>query len=360
MENKRLYPGQMLHKLGPYIGKMRPQLARELISQYTQEGNWIWDPFCGSGTVPLESQLLSRNVIASDVNPYACLLTRAKLHAPRLKQVSLSQLDTVTKEISERRSRVSQDIPNWVKKFFHPKTLEEIDFLSSRFVAKKHYFNLGCLLGILHHQRPGFLSYPASHLVPYLRDKNFPRELYPELYKYRDPIKRMELKIIRMLEYPPPPRKTRFTVFQKSAQQKYLADNSIDAVITSPPYMDALDYSRDNRLRLWFLGINDYKSIRKMEIFRIRTFKQDMERALNLISNCLKNDAPCILVLGDVQRKNNYNVPQMIIDIVREKIENLTFEEQSFDCVPDSRRSRREGKATKKESTVIFRRKKRN
>jgi DNA modification methylase len=48
-----------------------------------------------------------------------------------------------------------------------------------------------------------------------------------------------------------------------------LPENSIDAVISSPPYMNALDYGRDNRLRLWFLGVTDYKYYDNFKILDI-------------------------------------------------------------------------------------------
>ena len=48
------------------------------------------------------------------------------------------------------------------------------------------------LMGILHHQRPGFLSYPSSHTVPYLRSKAFPPNEFPKLYEYRSLADRLE------------------------------------------------------------------------------------------------------------------------------------------------------------------------
>lgn len=48
-------------------------------------------------------------------------------------------------------------------------------------------------------------------------------------------------------------------VLKEDTRKLSLSDESIDAIISSPPYFDALDYGRDNRLRLWFLGVNDYK-----------------------------------------------------------------------------------------------------
>jgi hypothetical protein len=111
------------------------------------------------------------------------------------------------------------------------------------------------MLGILHHQRPGFLSFPSSHLVPYLRSKKFPQAEYPDLYAYRPLAPRLRAKVARALKRPPTRTLVGFVenVCQSSVESVDLP-NGIDCVITSPPYMNALDYGRDNRLRLWFLG----------------------------------------------------------------------------------------------------------
>ncbi len=61
---------------------------------------------------------------------------------------------------------------------------------------------MACLLGILHHQRLGFLFYPSSHLVPYLRDKLFPRKMFASLYEERDVRLRMLAKLRRTYRRP--------------------------------------------------------------------------------------------------------------------------------------------------------------
>ena len=146
-------------------------------------------------------------------------------------------------------------IPQWVRAFFHPRTLKETLRLTQVLKRERHYFLLGSMLGILHHQRPGFLSYPSSHLVPYLRSNKFPKSPYPELYEYRSIAPRLKAKVERALKRTPEASLTALVdgVRLSSAKSVNLPD-SIDCVITSPPYMDALDYRRDNRLRLWFLG----------------------------------------------------------------------------------------------------------
>jgi hypothetical protein len=351
------YLGYKLHQVAPYIGKMRPALARQLILNYSRQGDWVWDPFCGSGTVALECRLSCRNVIASDINPYACALTRAKLHAPKSKEICLSKLEATAQILKNLPDEERDEVPLWVKAFFHERTLKETRILISHFIRRRQYFELGCLLGILHHQRPGFLSYPASHLVPYLRDQLYPPSEYPEAYDYRDPIPRLKAKIERMLNSPLPPRSSKFRVLCKSALEQYLPAGYVNAVITSPPYMDTLDYARDNRLRLWFLGVSDHKTIKNMEIGKASTFEEDMLAALQTIVWVIKPGGACVLVLGDLRRSSmTYDIPVMISCLVRDNIRELSLERQWVECVPDDRRARRNGRATQKETVMVFRR----
>src|SRR5207237_3494216 len=71
-----------LHQLAPYIGKLKPVIARQLLRQFTAPDDVVLDCFSGSGTIPLEALLLGRRVLAFDVNPDAVTLTRAKLETP--------------------------------------------------------------------------------------------------------------------------------------------------------------------------------------------------------------------------------------------------------------------------------------
>ena len=72
-----------LHQLAPYIGRMKTSMARALISARTVKGDLIVDPFCGCGVVALEAAAMQRRVVVGDWNPYAVLLTRAKLFPPK-------------------------------------------------------------------------------------------------------------------------------------------------------------------------------------------------------------------------------------------------------------------------------------
>ena len=82
MQTKKEFQRVSLHEIAPYIGRFSAQRAHELVTRYAKPGQTVFDPFCGSSVLPLEAAIYGCNVIASDVNPYAIVLTRAKLSPP--------------------------------------------------------------------------------------------------------------------------------------------------------------------------------------------------------------------------------------------------------------------------------------
>lgn len=345
-----------LHQLSPYIGKIKSIFARKLITTYTKPGETILDPFAGSGTVALESLIAKRNVIANDINPYAVSLTRAKMFPPDSLEIAIRDAKRYMALAKKNSNEINFDeVPDWVKKFYHPDTLKETIALSQLLRENHEDFLLACLLGILHHERPGFLSYPSSHLVPYLRTKKYPSEIYPDMYSYREVESRFIKKIQRTYRrFPKFDRSLERTCFQKNAEQLILQEKSIDAVISSPPYMNALDYARDNRLRLWFLGEHDYKRYDKKSPRNIEDFKRLMRMVMKNISQTLKVNSYCVFVLGDVNKsRKSMNTASVVLQIVN----NMgVFECEGFikDKVPTFRRARK-GECTKNEWVVVLR-----
>lgn len=62
-----------------YRGNFAPQVARNLILRYSEEGETILDPMCGSGTSLIEAKLLNRHSIGIDINPNAVELSTKAL-----------------------------------------------------------------------------------------------------------------------------------------------------------------------------------------------------------------------------------------------------------------------------------------
>jgi SAM-dependent methyltransferase len=349
-----------LQQLSPYVGKLKSGMVRVLLDRFSQPGQVVLDPFCGSGVVPLEAALAGRVAWANDLSPYAYVLTQAKLAAPADLTTALEHALDLLAAVEQTAPGVDINaVPEWVRSFFHPDTLREILAAFRLLHAREDYFLMGCLLGILHHQRPGFLSFPSSHLVPYVRVNMFPPEKYPELYAYRDLRSRLIAKVRRAYKRPalPPDWSQRqYHLWRTNAMELPIDAASVDTIISSPPYFGALDYARDNRLRLWFLGCADWKQLdqsltanRKVYIPQITHCLREMERAL-------RPGGYCVLVLGDVERDGRLDHTAEILrdTAIAATDGRLIFDLICDDNIPDERRTRRRTRTTKVERILVM------
>jgi len=346
-----------LHQIAPFIGKMKSSMARTLVKTFTSPGETIYDPFSGSGTVALEAWIAGRNVIANDWSPYAFALTRAKLFpCPSLEQ-ALAEVDLISRAAHTMASTVDlRTVPAWVRAFFHPRTLRETIAWAKVLRTQKAYFVLACLLGILHHQRPGFLSFPSSHTVPYLREKRFPRADYPELYEYRPVRERLERKIARALERLP---KVDFELTRQCYQEDAARrgpSRSVSAIITSPPYMRQLDYGRDNRLRLWFLGCPDWRKLDSLVTPSEDAFIRLLRSCLELWRAVLVQGGTCVLVLGDT-RSRRYGLPlaDAVVQLATREVGGYAMLWRHTEPIPSVRRVRRACCGNSSETVLVLR-----
>jgi hypothetical protein len=349
-----------LHELAPYIGKMRPELAAWAIERVTKPGQTIYDPFCGSGTVLLEGALKDRNVIGSDLNPYACLISRSKVGylsskhpidwAHKINGLAIT-VEAREKSIDLRR------IPIWVREFYHPETLRSIVAWRDLLIEQEEEYLLTCLLAIAHHQRPGFLSYPASHTVPYLRTNKYPRASFPEMYEKREVAPRLIKKALRSSRNAPIDKKgIESRVFLGDAAT-WKPHCKVDAIITSPPYMGQLHYARDNRLRLWFLGNQDWQSLDKDVSPYANVFVERMANTFSNWSNILKKDGSLAILVGDTTNSSKKRLDRLVANIA-EKTDGAFCLIQSVEStIPNSRRTRKGCAGSKSEALLILKKK---
>ena len=310
--------------------------------------------FCGSGTVPLEAARLGRRVFASDASIYATTLTKGKLLAPYDSESALSEVEQVLRRAESLPLPDLRSTPQWVRGFFHSHTLKEVLRLCKLLRNERRYFLLSSLLGILHHQRPGFLSFPSSHLVPYLRSKKYPRTIYPNLYKYRPIAPRLQAKVERMLKRPPiVAMRESIDAIRKSSVESVKLPAEIDCVITSPPYMNALDYGRDNRLRLWFLDEENLEFVDQRT--RLRAFENTMRAVAKQLQEKVRKGGYCIFVVGDQLTYSGELPSEELVKIFAAHATTLRLCRVIFDVIPDVRRSRRRLAGVKNENILVFR-----
>ena len=253
-----------LHEIS-YRACFKPQLPRFFIERLSQPNEVVYDPFMGRGTTLLEAALLGRVPYGCDINPLSVFMIRPRLQPPTLEQVArrLEEID------------LSADCapPEELLVFYHPETLREINSLKLYLLARRQ---AGCLdaldewigmvaLNRLTGHSPGFFSVytlPPNQAVSVKSQRkiNLDRKQVPPRRDVRQLLLKKARQLLRDCG-----ETTRQALAQAAADAKLLteaaastpgiADGSVALVVTSPPFLNVVDYTTDNWLRCWFLGL---------------------------------------------------------------------------------------------------------
>lgn len=347
-----------LHLISPYVGKIRPVLARHLIKTYAKSKAIVWDPFCGSGTVPLEAWISGNKSFATDINDYAIVLTKGKLSPYSSIDEAIKRIDRINSYLNKEKSNNnSLATPQWVSSFFHPETLSEVLKWTSYLKKRKEWFLLSCLLGILHHQRPGFLSFPSSHGAPYLRDNKYPKDIYPQLYEYRDVYSRLRAKVTRAYKnFPHLDYSLNRVVRRASSDNVNSLEKRRYTIVTSPPYMKSLTYARDNRLRLWFLGKSDWQALDKRISPTKALFSKLIMASFRRWSTYQKKGDYCIIIIGDIPFNKDMRLPEFVS--IQAEQSGYVLTNILRDPIPDKKRFNKIKSQISTECILIFQRSK--
>lgn len=307
------------HDLHPYPAKFIPQIPANLIVALSLRGEKIWDPFGGSGTTALEALLLGRNAISTDANPIATLITKAKctaLSPEQRSELSLlvdrmrtlertPEVGKILSRIGDRASNRVPPIPNLLE-WFSESSVEELSYIREEINAladqSSRTFALVAFSSIV-------LS--ASYQDAETRYARRPRTLAPGrvLGLYARALEnslRTHEHLESLLGY----RKALVeTADIRTVDQRHLIEQeSIDLIVTSPPYANSTDYHLYHRFRLFWLGY-DPRELARCEIgSHLRhqregqgydLYEKEMSEALGKMWRCLRPGRYAALVLGD-------------------------------------------------------------
>jgi len=301
--------GAWFHSISSYVGRIKPAFAHWIIKCSSKKNDIILDPFCGVGTILLESDLLNRKSIGVDLNPYANKICLAKMDRKGLQK----ELDYLS-SINLTYKLNTKKVPQFVREFYHPKTLKEILELRKKFIKDKKDFLFGCLLGICHGHRNQHLSMRTGYIIPYI-PKPKPKIIY------KNSIEKLKEKVTRMYK-DEIKKKTNIKVFNKDILNIKFKKNLVDLIVSSPPYYNTIDYVHANRLRLWFSGVdfNEQKILSNQLIQDRYSYEEKMKHVGIKLFEILKNNGLLIFVLGDVHftKTNSVNTASVIKKIYNE------------------------------------------
>ena len=135
-----------------------------------------------------------------------------------------------------------------------------------------------------------------------------------------------------------------------------LKDNSIDLVITSPPYYNTLDYVGSNRLRLAIMGFYEKKetdSLKKKIIQSRKTYLTEMSLVINELNRVMKKGSTCCFVVGDLhENKKIHNTSEDIIEIMKNS--NFIHIDTINDEIPKNKSVLKTTDQIKKERIILL------
>jgi hypothetical protein len=254
-----------LHEVS-YRACFKPQLPRFFIERLTQWGDMVYDPFMGRGTTVIEAALLGRVPAGCDINPLSQFLVRPRLNPPHLEEVA-QRLRTIPLDGEHEH-------PEDLLVFYHPDTLRQLCSLRAYLLGRQAAGTLDLVdewiwmvaLNRLTGHSNGFFS---VYTLP-------PNQATSAVAQRKINAKRNQT---------PPPREVPKLILKKSKQlladcnpevrstlrevcssvclltgaasaTPAIAPGAVALVVTSPPFLDIVNYAGDNWLRCWLIGVD--------------------------------------------------------------------------------------------------------
>jgi len=297
-----------LHEIS-YRACFKPQLPRFFIERLTQPGDRVYDPFMGRGTTPIEAALLGRVPVGCDANPLSLTLVRPRLRPPALQEIE-SRLRQIPLEDRD-------EFPEDLLVFYHPQTLEQICALKKyllhrraeqTFDAVDDWIALVALNRLTGHSGGFFSVYtlPPNQAVSVKSQRRI-NERRNQAPPPRD-VPRIILRKSRFLlaDCTPSVRKALAGVENEAllltAQSHHtpeIAAASIQLVVTSPPFLNVVQYQAVNWLRCWFLGI-EAASVRLTVPRRLPDWQEAMTAVFHELHRVLKPGGHVAFEVGEV------------------------------------------------------------
>jgi len=278
-----------LHEVS-YRACFKPQLPRFFIERLTRPGDVVYDPFMGRGTTLVEAALLGRTPYGCDINPLSEVFVRSRLSPPNVIDVE--------SRLEEINFKAKDEYPKKLLTFYHPETLKEICGLKKYLLDKKNaaeldnvdYWIWMVATNRLTGHSPGFFS---VYTLPPNQAVSIDSQIKINLKRGQAPERRLVPELIlrksrQLLADLDENQRNQLSssagdsllITRSSDETPEIPSDSVTLVVTSPPFLDVVDYEQDNWLRAWFCGVD----ISKLAIWQIKNLDDWEARMMDVLS----------------------------------------------------------------------------
>lgn len=340
---------ERLAALHPFPARMAPEIALEWIP--ASSGLTMLDPMCGSGTTVRTASSRGYVSIGIDSDPLACLIARTAVSSfdenefcESVKEIISSSEDALHQESAPSfPPHVSPETQKVMKFWFDDSNRRQLTELSTRIAGINRSSLKDQLLVTMSRtivtKKVGVsLGADISHSRPHRIYDQAPARVFSAFEKESKALARI------LRERPDGSHESaKVAVVEGDARHLTLESDSVDKVVTSPPYLTGIDYMRGHKLSLIWMGYNieQLTQLRASNIGSelaqpfdqfsfvdtmadslgnvselsprmkrtLERYLRDMNLVVSEISRVTKNGATVVLVLG------NANVNGVLLDI---------------------------------------------
>jgi hypothetical protein len=307
-----------------YRACFKPQLPAFFIAWLSREGDLVYDPFSGRGTTAVQAALMGRRAAANDVSPLSEILAR-----PRIEPPTIDEVERRLSRIAMRSARADIDL----SMFYERGTEAEIVSLR-RYLERKqeegtedaidHWIRMVATNRLTGHSVGFFSVYtlPPNQAVTAERQKriNQQRNQRPT---YRD-TRAIIMKKTRTLlaDVTPELRKvlsrtSKAAIFScaEASHTSAIPTGSVKLTVTSPPFLDVVQYAKDNWLRSWFNGLDAESTGARITMARsVTEWSKTMGDVLEELYRVTKPGGWVAFEVGEV-RKGAVNLERAVVPL---------------------------------------------
>ncbi|MCX6785882.1 MAG: DNA methyltransferase [Candidatus Komeilibacteria bacterium] len=355
-----------LHEIS-YRACFKPQLPRFFIELLTKENDTIYDPFNGRGTTVLEAALLGRNIIGNDINPLSTILSESRLFIPDIYELN-NRLEKIIKSAFEK-SEIDLTM------FYHHKTLNEIISLRNYLKDKKfnqNEDNLDKWIRMVATNRltghsSGFFSVytlpPNQAVSPGSQIKiNQKRNQIPEYRNIKEIILNKTNTLIKDIDDSTKTKLLKIALkahfFNLDARNTpNIKNNSVKLIVTSPPFLDVVQYTQDNWLRCWFNNIDVQEIEKNMTMSKtLENWCNIMQQTFNELYRIVKNNGWVAFEVGEI-KNGTINLDEYVVPMGEKsgfECKGILINEQKFTKTANIWGIKNNSKGTNSNRIVIF------
>ena len=272
----------LTHGLHKYPAKFFPELPRWIIERYSQKREFILDPFTGSGTTNLEAMMLGRNSVGVDVDLFSRFLARTKTRILPEDELGKAYTKIRKASLSYDEDHHINGVPDFPYRdqWFKDYILKELAYLKNSIETLqtsqevKNFF-LVCFSSVVRQ-----VSEADNNCTRTVIRKKLGKQVLPNaainLF-----VKRIDVQVSNMISFIQAKPQGHVTIPDDAdaRDMSVFEDGSFDLALTSPPYLNAVDYPRTHQLEMYWLGFatGSLQPLKRLHVGTEAVFRKEYE-----------------------------------------------------------------------------------